>query len=1783
MGMLGKSQKLKLSFNFLCLSSHHVIFVMSSKGNIKRAQKRQRIKRNPPEKSESKRDKEKAENKQIKLQKRRIREREREDNLNESKIRREEARIRKEREREDNLQETKIRREEAQKKLNARVDAIYAKLQEEKKEIEKTAQKQQSNCNAEADKSKDKIDEMQQGGEAAAQRRESAHEESVAKEKAEMQRKYDKAKAKRALADGARRWDSLNLLNSPEYLMAKRNPNPSEAALSAQEFCPGTYTTPCMKIAPRYSNSWTVHDFELDREVPNHLCLRCGSMLLRGETSSVCCNRSGNKLIARRLKSLPDFLHSFYFGQDATNKTLRKYSRYLNNAVAFASGVYGRDHRKKRGSKWEPAMIINGKYNSMMGDLFNQHESDENDRAGNFLQQWSFEFIHDPLAAAEAANVRNFRSAGRRLKAAHFPSGVTGVAFNECCVFVTKFIKWMKTNNTFAKDFLHVFEQLDGINDIGELFLEIDPDKAPSNAPGNGVRHLRTYNDQMNEGTKEVSVFRAKNTTTKDLKGSALFIRCRRPKSTNRTAPTGQPMPVVDFAAPSQGETKESTTNVPPRLSVSDQRKEPIHRITEINPAMVPLRFPLLHPFGCLGKRFTGDERKISLAAWHKYFSAIRIQWHLLSKPQQAIFGQEENVKTTLCRFKQMRQSFTRSEEDIADINKWLEHFVPRDISGNDPAFKEQVDATVYDNAKAKIGIIIAKLEACTDDDILIKADNYNDSQSYMQRSGRLWQEYTVARYSFQLNNELMYHARNQKTMKVHTWEAYRKFQERKQQNQAADPSVSPGHFIKIMPSFIGGPSDLANRNHDAMAMVRRLGPRPDIFLTFTCNPLWEELVEEKNRRGVANVNDIPLVLGRVFSQRFQALMNDIVKLGIFGQVVGYTYAVEFQKRGLPHAHILIILGRNLMMANSKFKTAEDVEKCISAELPPHPSNFEPVTEENKEQHEQAIRLWDIVTSNNLHSKCGSHGNAKASCLRPDKFGGMSCGAGGGFPKEFRAETIWEQNARRVKYRRRSPDKFTNNKDGHCTKKGYEYDNRWVVPYSPYLSLKYDCHINLEAIVSPFKVRYLFKYIHKGQDVASLRIRASAAQKAFHQANKDNDIVNYWDTRFIGSCEAGYRISGGTMYKQEPPVFRLSVHLENQQRIYSVSDEQQEEMSKNGPSKTHLTAFFLYNLQNKEVVCTDIINAKDFPIYAEITETHCWHASKRVWTPRKRTSPSISRVRHVSPVGPTSECFFLRTLLHHEHCRKKISFEDMRTRIINNTPIVFETFKATCVSIGLLEDDLEYYKYMEEIVKEMGSSYQRRELVVVLCHCQIAEPRDLYEHVVKLGDCEMFRDLLPRSCNGCDWEDATLEDQNIATWRGLLDIETQALELNRELVHLGLGDLLDDTKRQVALHYEVTEADGNAYRAKRGFEKLVAEQTHDPDNVHALNLIEFDTLATDEQRDISDYVLNMKNDKLFIDAVGGTGKTFVLNGMLLKLRLQHKKVVLACSFTGLASILLWLGKTFHSTFKCPIDLTAGAVRQQHTATSDIGRLIIAAEYIFVDEAPMVSTPQLQWLDQQLRWTRDSQLPMGGINLVFAGDFRQTLPILKRGSNAQIISHSLQGSLFFKAFRVMRLTKNLRVMSGDMNSDEKARRVEWCKKILLIGDGKSDPVMNTQEYVQLDAQLCVASTDALIEQVYPDVTRLNSVELGERGILAPHNAHCKMINEKILDLFPGQNSVYDSADRVVDVKDYAACPTEVLNEMKPAGFPEHNLCLKKGSVVMLMRNLDIGRGHVNGTR
>jgi hypothetical protein len=176
--------------------------------------------------------------------------------------------------------------------------------------------------------------------------------------------------------------------------------------------------------------------------------------------------------------------------------------------------------------------------------------------------------------------------------------------------------------------------------------------------------------------------------------------------------------------------------------------------------------------------------------------------------------------------------------------------------------------------------------------------------KSILLCSGRLLQQYVVDMYFKVETARLDYFRSKHNEIRA---EAYQGIVDSVHMSESRGFKV--GHRIILPASFIGGPRDMRRRYMDAMALVQPFG-KPDIFLTMTCNLNWPEIKQELGLG--EEPQNRPDLIARVFRAKLKELKIELFKKDISGPVVAYVYVIENQKRGLPHAHFLIILKKRL-------------------------------------------------------------------------------------------------------------------------------------------------------------------------------------------------------------------------------------------------------------------------------------------------------------------------------------------------------------------------------------------------------------------------------------------------------------------------------------------------------------------------------------------------------------------------------------------------------------------------------------------------------------------------------------------------------------------------------------------------------------------------------------------------------------------------------------------------------------------------------------------------------
>jgi ATP-dependent DNA helicase PIF1 len=98
---------------------------------------------------------------------------------------------------------------------------------------------------------------------------------------------------------------------------------------------------------------------------------------------------------------------------------------------------------------------------------------------------------------------------------------------------------------------------------------------------------------------------------------------------------------------------------------------------------------------------------------------------------------------------------------------------------------------------------------------------------------------------------------------------------------------------------------------------------------------------------------------------------------------------------------------------------------------------------------------------------------------------------------------------------------------------------------------------------------------------------------------------------------------------------------------------------------------------------------------------------------------------------------------------------------------------------------------------------------------------------------------------------------------------------------------------------------------------------------------------------------------------------------------------------------------------------------QHQKTERAAELLRQARLIIWDEASMTKRQAAEALDRTLQDITDCNMPFGGRVMVFGGDFCQVLPVVRRGTRAQIVDSSIRMSPLWPSIKKMRLTQNMR--------------------------------------------------------------------------------------------------------------------------------------------------------------
>ncbi|CAF3665690.1 unnamed protein product [Rotaria socialis] len=297
----------------------------------------------------------------------------------------------------------------------------------------------------------------------------------------------------------------------------------------------------------------------------------------------------------------------------------------------------------------------------------------------------------------------------------------------------------------------------------------------------------------------------------------------------------------------------------------------------------------------------------------------------------------------------------------------------------------------------------------------------------------------------------------------------------------------------------------------------------------------------------------------------------------------------KHQKRGLPHAHCLFTLSDE-----DKIKTADDVDNIISAELPDRNVQSE---------------LYNIIITQNIHGPYGR--------LNPKSIYGYPI------------------------YRRRN-----NSNETHFTRNKIQVDNRFVVPYNSFLSLKYNAGINVELCSTVKDIKYINNYITKGYDCARIGVQVNANDNLEKVVDYD-EIKQYFNCRYMSSQEAAWHLQDFPIHGQSHNVVMLSIHLKDGQSIFSEENQAENALRREDVDLYHLRLIFLL-VKGPDATSFENLkkfNGQTYSTYKDvarvrglINDSNVWHncmyEASRYMMPKCLQSLLVTIICHCNPANP---------------------------------------------------------------------------------------------------------------------------------------------------------------------------------------------------------------------------------------------------------------------------------------------------------------------------------------------------------------------------------------------------------------------------------------------------------------------------------------------------------------------------------------------------------------------
>jgi hypothetical protein len=330
------------------------------------------------------------------------------------------------------------------------------------------------------------------------------------------------------------------------------------------------------------------------------------------------------------------------------------------------------------------------------------------------------------------------------------------------------------------------------------------------------------------------------------------------------------------------------------------------------------------------------------------------------------------------------------------------------------------------------------------------------------------------------------------------------------------------------------------------------------------------------------------------------------------------------------------------------------------------------------------------------------------------------------------------------------------------------------------------------------------------------------------------------------------------------------------------------------------------------------------------------------------------------------------------------SFKDIRTVLGTEYP----TFKEACRAFGFLDDDNECIECINEEAIWASGMQLCQLFTTIMCHYEVTDPKILWELTWQV----LSEDMQYMRRRILNFPTVQLSDSQMKAYT-LIEIEKLMRQVGRSM--------------KDHLQIEMPSADQLGEIRNRWINE---EMSYDRDSQKEEHQRIYSNLNVDQKiafNAIMEFVDTNQGKLIFVEGYGGTSKTYLWKAITTKIR-GKGKIVLAVASCGITALLLEGGRTAHSRFHSPLNMTGESTCDIKQGTN-LAALLNRTSLIICDEAPMAHRNCFEALDKSLhdilRCTNKNseRMPFVRMMVVLGGDFRQILPVVIKGRREHIVN------------------------------------------------------------------------------------------------------------------------------------------------------------------------------------